>query len=177
MGSVYYDDKWLREAGTSLRKLEESLSPKQVTAAIRGGVRREANRVRKVVIRNIRGSLRSNHTLEKGVRVEMYKKIPGFRVTIRTKKHKGKRPKTSRQQTLEEAGLVLLWNEEGTKPRKTKSRTKLWKRTRRGHYTGQLKGKQFVQRAYVSERNVIERNVFDEVKRNVEKALKKYGKK
>ena len=77
--SVAYDDR-------NLQQLFAELEPKRRLQAIKGGFRREANKVRKTAINNLRNSVRSNKDLEKGVRAIVFKRKAGFRVTVGTKK-------------------------------------------------------------------------------------------
>lgn len=76
--SIEYDDK-------NLQRLFAELEPKRRMQALKGGFRREANKVRKTAINNLRSSISSNKDLEKGVRAIVFKRAAGFRVTVGTK--------------------------------------------------------------------------------------------
>lgn len=90
--SIEYDDK-------NLQRLFAELEPKRRMQALKGGFRREANKVRKTAINNLRSSISSNKDLEKGVRAIVFKRAAGFRVTVGTKKA-GKMVKAKRDFTL-----------------------------------------------------------------------------
>ena len=65
--SIEYDDK-------NLQRLFAELEPKRRMQALKGGFRREANKVRKTAINNLRSSISSNKDLEKGVRAIVFKR-------------------------------------------------------------------------------------------------------
>ena len=76
---IDYDDR-------NLQQLFADLEPKRRLQAVKGGFRKEANRVRKTAINNLRSSIRTDKDLEKGVRAIVFKRKAGFRVTVGTKK-------------------------------------------------------------------------------------------
>ena len=71
---IAYDDH-------ELVGLFESLSGKERAAVIRRAFRYAARYVRNVAVNNLRGAVRSNRRLEKGVRIEMLR-TAGFKVTV-----------------------------------------------------------------------------------------------
>ena len=81
MGTDFtYDD-------TRLRRMFESFGEKQRRTAMRGAFRAAASNVRAGAVKELRSSgLRSNRDVEKGIRVVVYKKALGFKVTVGTKK-------------------------------------------------------------------------------------------
>ena len=169
-GTFEYDD-------SNLQKLYEALDPKRREKALRRAFRREATRVRRSAVNRLRGSIRSDRDLESGIRALVFKrKAVGFRVTVGTKRvnrtgkefgfHKNRR------------GLkkpVLIWAEEGTKPRRTKTATKIFARSRKGHNTGQMKRYGFMQRTAAQERGVVTANIHTEVNNSIIREAKKYG--
>ena len=78
MLDINYDDR-------NLQQLFTELTPKRRLQALRGGFRKEANRVRKTAVNNLRSSIRSDKDLEKGVRSLVFKRKAGFRITVGTK--------------------------------------------------------------------------------------------
>ena len=67
----------------------ESLGEKQRRTAMRGAFRAAASNVRAGAVKELRSSgLRSNRDVEKGIRVVVYKKALGFKVTVGTKKRR-----------------------------------------------------------------------------------------
>lgn len=71
-----YDD-------SNLRKLFAELEPKQRKQVFRRAFRKGAAKVRKVAVRNVKGTtLHHKNELSKGVRSVVYKRDAGFRVTV-----------------------------------------------------------------------------------------------
>ena len=167
---LQYDDR-------NLQKLFAAMDPKQRMKALKGAFRKEANRVRKAAVNNVRASIRSDRELEKGVRALVFKrKAVGFRVTVGTKRVK----RTGKEFGFHKnrRGLkkpVLIWAEEGTKPRRTKTATKIFARSRKGHNTGQMKRYGFMQRTAAQERGVVTANIHTEVNNSIIREAKKYG--
>lgn len=125
MGLVY-DDR-------NLYMLFDSLSPKERLRALKGAFRREANNVRRVAVNNLRGSIRSDRDLERGIRALVFKRKAGFRVTIGTKSANKKTGKGEAGYHTNRQGLkkpVLIWAEEGTVSRKVKHR--IWAKSKTG---------------------------------------------
>ena len=75
MLDINYDDR-------NLQQLFTELTPKRRLQALRGGFRKEANRVRKTAVNNLRSSIKSDRDLEKGVRSLVFKRKAGFRITV-----------------------------------------------------------------------------------------------
>ena len=121
--------------------------------------------------------------MEKGIRSAVWRKKPGFRVTIGTKKA-NKRGKGAsgwhtnrRGQTLP----ILIWMEKGAKdegkePRATKPQTKIFKRKRKGHSTGILKPRGFMDKTEADMKDRITDDLRKAMEESITKALKKYGK-
>ena len=74
-----YDD-------ANLQRLFAAMDTQKRLKALKGAFRRQANLVRKTAINNLRGSIRSDKDLERGVRAIVFKRKAGFRVTVGTKK-------------------------------------------------------------------------------------------
>ena len=164
-----YDD-------ANLQRLFAAMDTQKRLKALKGAFRRQANLVRKTAINNLRGSIRSDKDLERGVRAIVFKRKAGFRVTVGTKKagrsgkeygfHKNRR------------GLkkpVLIWAEEGTALRHTKNRTRFFIRTRKGHPTGRMKRYGFLQKAADEVRDSVTDNLHNEVINSVKEIAKKHG--
>lgn len=167
---IEYDD-------TQLQRLFVELEPKQRLKALKGAFRKEAGRVRKTAINNLRDSIRSDRDLEKGVRAIVFKKQAGFRVTIGTRKAnksgKGEYGFHKNRQGLKKP--VLIWAEEGTKQRKTKTQTKIFKRSRKGHPTGRMKRYGFMRQTRDEVMGSVTANIHKDVIDSVTKTAKKYG--
>lgn len=170
-GSVAYDDR-------NLQQLFAELEPKRRLQAIKGGFRREANKVRKTAINNLRGSIRSDKDLERGVRAIVFKRKAGFRVTVGTKKA-GKNGKGEAGFHTNRQGLkkpVLIWAEEGTGERKTKSGGgRRAARRRAAHRTGRMRRYGFMSQTLNDVRDTVTADIHDMVTENVLKTAQKYG--
>lgn len=169
-----YDDR-------DLQRLFADLDPKRRLQAIKGSFRQEANRVRKTAINNLRSSgIRTDKDLERGIRAIVYKRTAGFRVTIGTKKA-GKNGKGEAGFHTNRRGLkkpILIWAEEGTEERRTKSKTGTRRRANRlrsSHRTGRMKRYGFMGKTLSSVRDTVTTNIHAKVIENVQAVSKKYG--
>ena len=181
MDALQYDD-------TNLQRLFAEMDEKRRVQALKGGFRKEANRVRKTAVNNLRGSVRTDRDLESGVRAIVFKRAAGFRVTIGAKKA-GKSGKeygyhATRQYRANPSRYskkpVLIWAEEGTEERRTKSNggkhNKSWTlRSRAAHSTGRMKRYGYMRQTADQVRDTVTTNLQNEVIQSVEKVAKKYG--
>lgn len=161
-----------------LQRLFAELDTKQRLKAIKGAFRREANRVRKTALNNLRGSIRSDRDLERGVRAVVYKRKAGFRVTIGTKKA-GKSGKEYGFH-INRKGLkkpVLIWAEAGTKWRKSKKATRymVGGKWRTGTTRGFMKRYGFMQKTLTDVRGSVTDSLHNEVINSVKEIAKKHG--
>ena len=170
---IDYDDR-------NLQQLFADLEPKRRLQAIKGGFRKEANRVRKTAINNLRSSIRTDKDLEKGVRAIVFKRAAGFRVTVGTKKA-GKNGKGEAGFHTNRQGLkkpILIWAEDGTEERKTKPKQGTRRRAARlraSHRTGRMKRYGFMAQTLSSVRDTVTANIHEMVTENVQQVAKKYG--
>lgn len=171
--NIDYDDR-------NLQQLFADLEPKRRLQAIKGGFRKEANRVRKTAINNLRSSIRTDKDLEKGVRAIVFKRAAGFRVTVGTKKA-GKNGKGEAGFHTNRQGLkkpVLIWAEDGTAERRTKPKQGTRRRASRlraSHRTGRMKRYGFMAQTLSGVRDTVTANIHEMVTENVQKVAKKYG--
>ena len=171
--NIDYDDR-------NLQQLFADLEPKRRLQAIKGGFRKEANRVRKTAINNLRSSIRTDKDLEKGVRAIVFKRAAGFRVTVGTKKA-GKNGKGEAGFQTNRQGLkkpVLIWAEDGTAERRTKPKQGTRRRASRlraSHRTGRMKRYGFMAQTLSGVRDTVTANIHEMVTENVQKVAKKYG--
>lgn len=166
-----YDD-------TQLQKLFTEMDVKHRKRALKGAFRREANQVKRTAINNLRSSLHSNRDLEKGIRAIVFKKAAGFRVTIGTKKANRKTGKGEKGMHINRQGLkkpVLIWAEGGTEQRKTKTKTRVFVRKRRGHNTGRMKRYGFMRKTQTDVRDKVTADLRNEIVESVTKTANKYG--
>ncbi len=171
MPEVRYEDG-------NLQRLFAELEPKRRTQALKGGFRKAANKVRKKAVSNLREAIHTDKDLEKGVRAIVFKQKAGFRVTIGTKKA-GKNGKGEAGMHTNRRGLkkpVLIWAEEGTKSRTTKSSGgKRSARYRAAHSTGSMPRFGFMAKTRDEVRDTVTEDMHKMVTENVERIAKKYG--
>ena len=164
----------------NLQQLFADLEPKRRLQAIKGGFRKEANRVRKTAINNLRSSIRTDKDLEKGVRAIVFKRAAGFRVTVGTKKA-GKNGKGEAGFHTNRQGLkkpILIWAEDGTEERRTKPKQGTRRRAARlraSHSTGRMKRYGFMAQTLNGVRDTVTANIHEMVTENVQNVAKKYG--
>lgn len=155
------------------------LDPKARRQALKSGLRREANAVLRTARRNIRTSgLRSRKDqkgLERGARCYMYKSVAGFKVTVSGDKKTGRGMHRNRYGDLKP---VLMWAEDGTVSRRTKSRLSLSRRRRRkAHPTGTMPRYGFMARTRQQTMPGLEKNMKEMLRDSVAKTARKYGSK
>lgn len=162
----------------NLQRLFEELTPKRRAQAIKGALRRAANTIRRVAVNNLRSSLNSNRDLERGVRAIVWKRQAGFRVTVGPKAASRKTGKGERGYHTNRRGLkkpVLMWAEDGTDSRRTKSKTRIFTRSRKGHSTGRMKRYGFMARTKSETEANVTSMLHTEIINNVKRVAKKYG--
>lgn len=169
---LQYDD-------SNLEKLFTAMEPKRRMKALKGAFRREANRVRKTALNNLRGAIRTDKDLESGVRAIVFKRKAGFRVTIGTKKA-DKNGKGERGMHLNRRGLkkpVLIWAEGGTKRRKSKKATRypIGGRWSTGRTRGHMRRYGFMAKTLTQVRDSVTDDLHKEVINSITKEAKKYG--
>lgn len=170
---IQYDDR-------NLQRLFTELTPKQRLRALKGAFRREANRVRRVAVNNLRSSIRSDRDLERGVRALVWKRKAGFRVTVGTKQANKKTGKGERGYHVNRRGQkkpVLLWAESGTRLRRSKRATRYpvggsW---RIGKNRGRMKRYGFMAKTRDQVRDSVTDSLHNEIINNIKRVAKKYG--
>ena len=177
MIEVAYDD-------SRLQQLFVELEPKRRLQALKGAYRKEADRVRKVAINNLRSSgIKSSKDLEKGIRRIVFKKKAGFRVTVGTKKanKRGKGESGFHTNRFGQKKPILLWAELGTAERKTKSGGGIGSifrrraaRKRKSHPTGRMR-----RYGYLGKTRSVLGDVTNNIRKNIVesfiKTAQKYG--
>lgn len=164
---ITYDD-------SNLWKLFEDLSEKRRKTALRSAFTQAATKVRKGAIENLKGSgIRVDRDLEKGIRRLVYKDTLGFRVTIGTTN--GKKASGFHTNRRGEKKPVLLWAEGGTKGRYTKTKTKFFKRLRKGHYTGRMRAYEFMLKTKNQFKDKVTSELHDAIITKIQQTAKKYG--
>lgn len=170
MEALNYDD-------ANLQRLFAEMDAKQRLKALKGAFRKEANRVRKTALNNLRGSIRTDKDMEKGVRAIVFKQKAGFRVTIGTKRATKAGGKEygfhKNRQGLKKP--ILIWAEEGTEERRTKSKTRIFVRIRKGHPTGRMKRYGFMRQTRDEVADSVNDSLHNEIVTSVTKIAEKYG--
>ncbi len=164
----------------NLQQLFADLEPKRRVQALKGGFRKESNKVRKTAVNNLRSSLHSNKDLEKGVRAIVFKRKAGFRVTVGTKRAnkdgKGEAGYHTNRQGLKKP--ILIWAEMGTAERKTKPKKGTRRRAARlrsSHSTGRMRRYGYMEQTLNDVRGKVTADIHEMVTDNVIRVAKKYG--
>ena len=154
------------------REVFAALDLKDQRKALRGAMRLEANRLKKSATANLRSSGLGQGTrqrLDKGFIVRVFPARLGAGFLVKVKPYRKKGYHLNRQGKEKP---VLMWAEEGTKQRKTRTRSKFFIRQRRGHVTGRMRAYRFLTHAEAGATNV-EANLFNNFQDNLDKALRK----
>lgn len=171
--TVDYDDD-------NLQRLFAEMEPKRRLQAIKGGFRKEANYVRKVAVGHLRGSIRSDRDLERGVRARVFKRKTGFSVTIGTRKA-GRNGKGEAGFHTNRRGIkvpVLIWAEMGTEERRTKPKKGTRRRAsrrRKSHGTGRMRSYGFMAKTRSEVRSRVTDDIHRLVIESVQKTALRYG--
>lgn len=70
---------------------------------------------------------------------------------------------------------VLIWAEEGTDYRRTKTKYRFFRRGRKSHPTGRMKRYGFMRKTLSEVKNSVTDSLHNEIARNIIKTAKKYG--
>lgn len=184
-----YDD-------TQLEAMFAELGDKQRIKALRGAFKKEANVFRKAAINNLRAGVNktgktfhSSKGLEQGVRALVFKKSMGFRVTVGTvlkwnKSHTAYSTKKGfHTNSRGEEKPVLIWAEDGTQDRRTRSgrarhqtgRGRRWSYVYRGAYRGRMQRYAFMVKAKDQVMSTVSADLQNEVRNYVVKTAIKHG--
>lgn len=177
--TITYDD-------SKLRKFFAAMDPRTRAKALRGGLLRTANTVRKVARANLAATgVHNADQLARGIRSRVERKTIGFAVTIKSKPGKRGSGQGEKGMHLNRQGLkkpVLGWLELGTVSRKTKGGNKLRTgpgRGRRyictGERRGSMKPLRFMQKTESQTESVVTRTMHDMVRDSVVKTAKRHG--
>lgn len=159
--------------GTEWAQLLKCFDGKQLKKSLKGAYRKEGNKVRKIVVSKLQSSgIDDSNGLDKGIRTYVYSRGGGFMVTVKP----GKSNKHSMY--VNKRGIkkpVLLFASEGTKERKTKSKTRIFVRLRKGHATGKMPAYRFIDSATAESFKLVEDNLSKELENNVNSTAQKAG--
>lgn len=153
----------------------QALDLKDQRKAMRGAIRREGNRLKKHAIIELQSSGIGQGTkqrLSKGIRIRVYPDKFGAGFMLSVKPHKKQGYHKNRQ---DKEKPVLMWAEDGTKYRKTKTKTKVFVRKRKGHVTWRMKRYGFMRKTDEQATRIVEQNLFSNFQKNLERATRKKG--
>ena len=165
--------------GKEWTDLLREMSPRQIRNAVKRAYRAVSKEAVKIAQRSLAASGLQSHgaDLKKGIRPYVYSRGGGFLVTVKAR--------AANRQGKGETGMhanrfgfkkpVLMWAEEGTKQRRTKTKTKWFTRSRKGHPTGSMPAYGFLAKAQPEMFSVVERGLTPEVEKAVDKIAKKCG--
>lgn len=153
----------------------QALDLKDQRKAMRSAIRREGNRLKKRAVANLQGSgigQGTNGRLSRGIRSYVYPEKYGAGFLLSAKPHKKQGYHKNRQGKEKP---VLMWAEDGTDLRRTKTKTKVFVRQRKGHATGRMKRYGFLRKTDEQGAQVVEQNLFATFQKNLERAARKKG--
>ena len=162
---VTYDD-------SQLQRLFREMDPKRRTQALKGGFRKEANLVRKQAVISLRATgIRTDRDLEKGIRAVVFRRKPGFKVTVAARRGnmQGKGEKGMHMTRRGVKKPILVWAEMGTAMRRTKGGK------RASHSTGRMRKYGFMSDTLRQVRPLVTDDLHRMVRENVERIARKYG--
>lgn len=170
----------------SFKQLFDQLSPKEQRKAMAVAMRREANALKKAAQANVRTSgLNTRTRVDKGIYSRVYPKRYGLGFMVSVKPHGGKKGIHRNRYGREKP--VLMFAEEGTKPRnvgpriggsssfrKGKYANRKWRDYKRsGHSTGKMPKYGFMEKTEQTETQGIEQRLWTNFERNVTNAADK----
>lgn len=163
--------------GSEWKELSKVLTQRQLKNALKCAYRAEAKKAVEIAQQSLASSplnVKGNTAdWKKGIRSHIYSKGGGFLVTVKARG--GKKAKGMHTNRKGITKPVLMWAEEGTAWRKTRSQSKFFVRKRKGHYTGKMRAYGFLKRAEERMYREVEAGLLPEVQRAVVKVAAKAG--
>lgn len=162
--------------------LLRQMNGRQIRNSMRRALRAEARNALRIAQSHLAGSglqvRGSSADWKKGVRSFVYRQGTGFMITVKARSASRKTGKGEKSMHENRRGLrkpVLMWAEEGTKARRTKTRTKSFARQRKGHSTGRMRAYGFLEKAAPEMYRTVGENLTPEVGAAVGKVAGKCG--
>lgn len=165
--------------GKEWTELLRQMTPKQIRNSVKRAYRAVSKEAVKVAQRNLAASglKSSGGDLKKGIRSYTYSRGGGFLVTVKARaanrQGKGERGMHTTRKGIKKP--ILMWAEEGTAKRYTKSKSKWFVRSRSGHSTGKMPAYGFLESAEPAMFSLVEQKLTPEVEKAVEKVARKCG--
>jgi len=170
--------------GREWDELLREMNGAQIKKSLRGAIRAEARKAQKIAQGKLSTSglqVKGNTSdWKKGIRVRIYpdNKGAGFMVTVKARaasRKTGMGEKSMHENRFGFKKPILMWAEEGTKGRKTKTQTKWGLRKRKGHSTGKMGAYHFMDDAAPEMFQSVEAGLTPEIERAVQKVARKCG--
>lgn len=157
----------MRDIDEPFADVLKALDMKAMRRAMRGAMLREGNRLRRAAAANLGSSGIGHGTrqrLARGIRVRVFPERygAGFMLSVKPRKRKGYHKNRAGKEKP-----VLMWAEDGTDLRRTKTRTRAFARKRRGHETGRMRRYGFMARTERQEAGKVESELFGEFRRKL----------
>ena len=157
----------------TLTELWRALNAKEQRRALKSAYRKVGKQVRDIAREEVRAVGFKTHgtaPLEDSLYTWAYTRGSGFMVTARPHKRKGMHLNSRKQEK------PVLWFLQGTKGRRTKTQTKFFIRTRKGHSTGRISRKRYQpERAEDRAVGIVESQLAEALERNAYNILKRKG--
>lgn len=163
--------------------LLRQMNGKQIKKSMRGAIRAEAAKARKIAQSKLMASGLQVHgdrgDWKKGIRARFYpdNKGMGFMITVKARaaRNAGGGEKSMHKNRFGVKKPILMWAEDGTFIRKTKTQTKWGFRKRKGHSTGKMGAYEFMEKATPEMFQSVEDGLLPEVEKSVTKVAQKCG--
>lgn len=147
------------------------LSPGNRAKVFRGALRRTATKVRRMAVGYLLSSgLGHAKEMQRGIRSGIRRKSLGFFVTVAT----GRNGSGIHRNRFGKLKPILIWAEDGTKLRKTRSKSRIFTRKRKGHTTGSMPAYGFIDASRQS-LGGIESGLRTSLAESVVRVAKRYG--
>ncbi len=157
----------------TLTELWRALDAKEQRRALKSAYRKVGKKVRSIAREEVRATGFKTHNtapLENSLYTWAFTGGGGFMVTARPYKRKGMHVNSRKIEK------PILWFLQGTKGRRTKTQTKFFIRTRKGHSTGRISKKRYhAERAEDRAVGIVESELADTLERNAYNILKRKG--
>ena len=168
--------------GKEWQELLKQMNGRQLRKTLRRAYRAEAKKAVAIAQRQLASSgLQVKGSMadwKRGVRSHIYSRGGGFMVTVKARAASRKTGKGEKSMHTNRYGVkkpILMWAEEGTKTRKTKTQTKWFVRKKKGHSTGRMGAYGFIEKATPEMFKSVEDGLTPEVGKAVQGVARKCG--
>ncbi len=164
--------------------LLREMNAKQIKSSLRSAMRAEAKKAVAIAQRHLASSglkvQGDTSDWKKGIRSFVYNpsRATGFLVTVKARaasRKTGKGEKSMHTNRFGNKKPVLMWAADGTQYRKTKSQTKWFVRSKKGHRTGRMRDYDFLDKSTPEMFQSVETGLTPEIGNAVTKVARKCG--